>query len=282
MPILANMTEFGKTPLLDAATLESLGVNVVIYPVTLLRLAMGAAEAGLRALLAERHPAGRRRRDADPRAPVRAASTTRPTAPSTTRSTTSRSTLEATEVAGAGSDDQTGTRRRRSPTRPRSRWSTRRRTRSSTAATRCRSSRHRAASRRSPTSSGTASCPRQIELAALRAHRALPPRRCRTAVLDVLGALPTSCHPMDVLRTAVSFLGASDPEEDDDVARGEPAQVDRDDGEAPDGRRVRTAPSTRPGAARPRPRPRPSPRTSSTCASARCPSPRSCAASRSR
>ncbi len=48
VPILANMTEFGKTPLLPAATLESLGVDLVIYPVTLLRLAMGAVEAGLR------------------------------------------------------------------------------------------------------------------------------------------------------------------------------------------------------------------------------------------
>lgn len=47
VPILANMTEFGKSPLLDAKTLEDLGVNVVIYPVTLLRLAMHAAETGL-------------------------------------------------------------------------------------------------------------------------------------------------------------------------------------------------------------------------------------------
>ena len=45
--ILANMTEFGKSKLLDAKTLENLGVNVVIYPVTLLRLAMAAADAGL-------------------------------------------------------------------------------------------------------------------------------------------------------------------------------------------------------------------------------------------
>ena len=51
VPILANMTEFGKTELLDRATLEEIGVNVVIYPVTLLRLAMGAAERGLRALV---------------------------------------------------------------------------------------------------------------------------------------------------------------------------------------------------------------------------------------
>ena len=46
-PILANMTEFGKSPLLTAKTLENLGVNVVIYPVTLLRLAMHAADTGL-------------------------------------------------------------------------------------------------------------------------------------------------------------------------------------------------------------------------------------------
>jgi methylisocitrate lyase len=52
VPILANMTEFGKTPLLSRETLESLGINVVIYPVTLLRLAMGAIESGLRKLLA--------------------------------------------------------------------------------------------------------------------------------------------------------------------------------------------------------------------------------------
>ena len=52
VPILANMTEFGKSRLLDAKTLESLGVNVVIYPVTLLRLAMRAADNGLAELAA--------------------------------------------------------------------------------------------------------------------------------------------------------------------------------------------------------------------------------------
>ncbi len=49
-PILANMTEFGKSKLLGAKTLHDLGVNVVIYPVTLLRLAMRAAETGLAAI----------------------------------------------------------------------------------------------------------------------------------------------------------------------------------------------------------------------------------------
>jgi methylisocitrate lyase len=47
VPILANMTEFGKSELLDTATLASLGVNIVIYPVTLLRIAMRAAESAL-------------------------------------------------------------------------------------------------------------------------------------------------------------------------------------------------------------------------------------------
>jgi len=50
VPILANMTEFGKSPLLTTRTLENLGVNMVIYPVTLLRLAMHAADAGLAAI----------------------------------------------------------------------------------------------------------------------------------------------------------------------------------------------------------------------------------------
>ncbi|MEU5408107.1 methylisocitrate lyase [Nocardia asteroides] len=48
VPLLANMTEFGKTPLLSARTLTDLGYNAVIYPVTTLRLAMGAVEDGLR------------------------------------------------------------------------------------------------------------------------------------------------------------------------------------------------------------------------------------------
>jgi methylisocitrate lyase len=52
VPILANMTEFGKSRLLDAKTLENLGVNMVIYPVTLLRLAMHAADTGLAAIAA--------------------------------------------------------------------------------------------------------------------------------------------------------------------------------------------------------------------------------------
>ncbi|MFD4276715.1 methylisocitrate lyase [Streptomyces cyaneofuscatus] len=53
VPLLANMTEFGKGPLLDVATLENLGYNIALYPVTLFRLAMGAVEDGLAALAAD-------------------------------------------------------------------------------------------------------------------------------------------------------------------------------------------------------------------------------------
>ncbi|MGJ0184848.1 methylisocitrate lyase [Corynebacterium glyciniphilum] len=46
-PLLANMTEFGKTELLSASTLQDIGYNAVIYPVTTLRIAMGQVEAAL-------------------------------------------------------------------------------------------------------------------------------------------------------------------------------------------------------------------------------------------
>ncbi|CAO5162186.1 2-methylisocitrate lyase [Frankia sp. AiPs1] len=58
VPILANMTEFGKSELFTAQTLESVGVNLVIYPVTLLRIAMGAVEDGLRRIASEGTQAG--------------------------------------------------------------------------------------------------------------------------------------------------------------------------------------------------------------------------------
>ncbi len=53
VPLLANMTEFGKSKLLTTRQLTSLGVNVVIYPVTTLRLAMKAVEDGLAVLKQE-------------------------------------------------------------------------------------------------------------------------------------------------------------------------------------------------------------------------------------
>ncbi|MEO0614357.1 MAG: methylisocitrate lyase [Pseudomonadota bacterium] len=53
VPILANMTEFGKSRLLSVTELENLGFNVVIYPVTTLRLAMGAVDRGLDRILSD-------------------------------------------------------------------------------------------------------------------------------------------------------------------------------------------------------------------------------------
>ena len=47
VPLLANMTEFGKSPILTQKQLENLGYNLVIYPVTTMRLAMKNVEAGL-------------------------------------------------------------------------------------------------------------------------------------------------------------------------------------------------------------------------------------------
>lgn len=53
VPLLANMTEFGKSPLLTTRQLAELGYNLVIYPVTALRLAMKAIEEGFRHLASE-------------------------------------------------------------------------------------------------------------------------------------------------------------------------------------------------------------------------------------
>jgi methylisocitrate lyase len=46
-PLLANMTEFGVSPLIGRDELASLGYAAVLYPVTLLRVAMKAIEAAL-------------------------------------------------------------------------------------------------------------------------------------------------------------------------------------------------------------------------------------------
>ncbi len=53
VPLLANMTEFGKSELFTNQQLADVGMNLVIYPVSLLRIAMGAAERGLDQLVAE-------------------------------------------------------------------------------------------------------------------------------------------------------------------------------------------------------------------------------------
>jgi len=48
--LLANMTEFGKTPYLTADEFAGMGYQLVIFPVTLQRLALKAVQEGLRGL----------------------------------------------------------------------------------------------------------------------------------------------------------------------------------------------------------------------------------------
>ncbi len=52
--LLANMTEFGKTPYLTADEFGEMGYNLVIFPVTLQRLAMQTVRESLRVIKAER------------------------------------------------------------------------------------------------------------------------------------------------------------------------------------------------------------------------------------
>ncbi|GAA1701038.1 methylisocitrate lyase [Microbacterium sediminicola] len=53
VPLLANMTEFGKSELFTVDQLRDVGMNIVIWPVSLLRMAMGAAERALDTLIGE-------------------------------------------------------------------------------------------------------------------------------------------------------------------------------------------------------------------------------------
>ena len=53
VPLLANMTEFGRGPLLTARELADLGYAAVLFPVTLLRVAMRAVDEALARLAAD-------------------------------------------------------------------------------------------------------------------------------------------------------------------------------------------------------------------------------------
>ncbi len=53
VPLLANMTEFGKSKLLSHKQLSDLGYNMVIYPVTTMRLALKAVREGLDSIMKE-------------------------------------------------------------------------------------------------------------------------------------------------------------------------------------------------------------------------------------
>ncbi|MBI3859443.1 MAG: methylisocitrate lyase [Thaumarchaeota archaeon] len=50
MPLLANMTEFGKTPYMRASEFEGLGYSVVIFPVTAFRAMMKSVGSALKTL----------------------------------------------------------------------------------------------------------------------------------------------------------------------------------------------------------------------------------------
>lgn len=58
VPLLANMTEFGKTPLIPAARFGELGYQMVIFPVTALRVMLKAVEEFYAELLATGTQAG--------------------------------------------------------------------------------------------------------------------------------------------------------------------------------------------------------------------------------
>ena len=53
-PLLANMTEFGKTDLIPHKVFEKIGYNIVIYPVSVFRLALQAVEEGLDVLFQDK------------------------------------------------------------------------------------------------------------------------------------------------------------------------------------------------------------------------------------
>ena len=55
LPVMANMTEFGRSDLLGVGELEEAGVALVIHPVTTLRLAMRAVRDGLTELARDGH-----------------------------------------------------------------------------------------------------------------------------------------------------------------------------------------------------------------------------------
>lgn len=58
-PLLANMTEFGKGPLLDAKQLGDMGYTMILYPLTAFRSAMRAAEETLMEVIANGHQRNR-------------------------------------------------------------------------------------------------------------------------------------------------------------------------------------------------------------------------------
>ena len=55
VPLLANMTEFGRSPNLDVATLGAMGYRLILFPVTAFRIALRAAQDTLADILKQGH-----------------------------------------------------------------------------------------------------------------------------------------------------------------------------------------------------------------------------------
>src|SRR5260370_15030836 len=58
-PLLANMTEFGRSPNLDFATLSGMGYRLILYPLTALRVALRAAQQTLAEIREHGHQRGK-------------------------------------------------------------------------------------------------------------------------------------------------------------------------------------------------------------------------------
>jgi len=54
---------------------------------------------------------------------------------------------------------------------------------------------------------------------ALFTQRERAARRANRSLLSLIAKLPDNCHPMDVVRTAISYLGAEDPAEEDNSSK---------------------------------------------------------------
>ncbi len=66
-PVLANITEFGKTPLFTVDELRDAGVRLALYPLGAFRAMSRAAEQVYGAIRHAGHPSRRHRSDANPR-----------------------------------------------------------------------------------------------------------------------------------------------------------------------------------------------------------------------
>ncbi len=66
--------------------------------------------------------------------------------------------------------------------------------------------------------------PSHTELAEFQ-QRERASRRADRSLLSLVAKMPDNCHPMDVVRTAISYLGAEDPAEDDNSAKANRAKA---------------------------------------------------------